>query len=448
MHKNAVVVEPARETEIVRDCDVLVVGGGPGGCAAAASAAALGARTILVERYGYLGGMSTGGFVLWIDRMTDWEGRQVVGGLADDLLGRLPPDAILGPPQSLWGSHEEHSVSYWQARHSASRGVVTWSPTIDPEWLKIASFQLLKERGVELLLHSWAVAAVVENGRVRGAILESKAGRTAIAAGMVVDATGDGDIFNSAGAASDIDIAEGTWHHTINLGFRWGGVDTDRFAQLLESGEIKEIMSKGAESGAEPVPPDLPYLFPRPGVVFFMAPKLVGFECLSVEDLTAVEWESRRLMLLMLDFYRRNVPGFEKAWVLDTAPQMGVRHSRRLQGVKKVTREQWVEGMLHDDEIGICPPPSPGVSSISIPLGSLVPADLEGLLVAGRNLSCDALSHVHVREIPICWVTGQAAGTTAAVALATGIQPRDVTAGDVQRALLRQGAILRTAGNG
>ena len=108
--------EPARDIPVFRTCDVLVVGGGPAGTAAAASAARLGADTVLVERYGHLGGMSTGGFVLWIDRMTDWQGRQVIAGFANDPLDRLPRDAVLGPPPEVWGSKDGAAVAYWRDR--------------------------------------------------------------------------------------------------------------------------------------------------------------------------------------------------------------------------------------------------------------------------------------------------------------------------------------------
>jgi NADPH-dependent 2,4-dienoyl-CoA reductase/sulfur reductase-like enzyme len=117
MAESLTVHEPARETPVVRKCDVLVVGGGPAGCAAAASASATGADTVLVERYGHLGGMSTGGFVIWIDRMTDWDGKQVISGYARDLLDRVPKDAVLGPPDELWGSRD---ASLWITGRSAT----------------------------------------------------------------------------------------------------------------------------------------------------------------------------------------------------------------------------------------------------------------------------------------------------------------------------------------
>src|SRR5262249_47306774 len=152
--------EPARELPVHAEVDVLVVGGGAAGCAAATAAARTGADVLLVERYGHLGGLATGGLVLWIDRMTDWSGRQVIAGYAADVLDRLPEDAIYGPPREQWGSDDPAAVAHWRWRLAAFRDTVTWSPMIDPEWLKLASLDLLRESGARLLLHSWAVGAI------------------------------------------------------------------------------------------------------------------------------------------------------------------------------------------------------------------------------------------------------------------------------------------------
>ena len=159
--------EPAKDIPVFRRCDVLVVGGGPAGTAAAVAAARTGADTILVERYGHLGGMSTGGFVTFIERMTDWSGRQVIAGFANDILDRIPREGILGPPDELWGSKDPRLVDYWGDRHNAYHGVVTWSPTVDPEILKLVSNDLVLESGAKMLLHSWAVAPVQEGDQVR-----------------------------------------------------------------------------------------------------------------------------------------------------------------------------------------------------------------------------------------------------------------------------------------
>jgi 2-polyprenyl-6-methoxyphenol hydroxylase-like FAD-dependent oxidoreductase len=433
--------EPMRETPVCRTCDVLVVGGGPAGTAAAACAARLGADTVLVERYGHLGGMSTGGFVLWIDRMTDWSGRPVIAGFAEELLSRMPPQAIQGAPRDAWGSRDPGVVAHWAERHAAFHGTVTWSPTIDPEWLKIVSQELLLERKVTLLYHGWAVALVQAGDEVRGVVFESKAGRQAILAAVVIDCKGDGDIFARAGASYESDVESHNMHHTMNVAFRWGGVDFDRYLLFRrdQPATFEATMAHGRAAGVG----DRPFRSPRNDVCFFMAPKLMGYSCLKLEDLTAVEVESRRRMLQMLDFYRKHVPGFEKAWILDTAPQVGSRHSRRLVGVKKVTRSEWLTGTRQDDEIGVCPAYDPGEPNVSIPLGCLVPAGLENLMVAGRNLSCDAASHTFLREVPVCWVMGQGAGVAAALAVAAKVRPRRVNVVDVQREVCRQGGYLR-----
>jgi hypothetical protein len=445
--------EPARDLPVFRTCDVLVIGGGPAGSAAAASAAQVGADTILVERYGHLGGMSTGGFVVWIDRMTDWTGRQVITGFANDLLDRLPGDAVLGPPAKLWGAQDQEVVEYWQERHNAFQGMVTWSPTVDPEMLKIASLDLVLERGVKLLLHAWAVAPVQDGNAMRGVIFESKSGRQAILGKVVIDATGDGDIFALAGAPFESDnlggkapegevdfVIPANIHDRMNISFRWGGVDMERYRDFRQQQPeaYQAIMAQGRQIGVV----DRPHSMPRNDVALFMAPKLSGYSCLNVEDLTTVEIEGRRRMLQMLHFYRTNMPGFASAWIIDTSPQVGTRHSRRLIGVKPMQREAWKTGVHHDDEIGLSPSPNRRFPNVSVPFGCLLPTTIDNLLAAGRNLSSDATTHSFMREVPQCWLMGQAAGVAAAVAANAGVHVRQVDIQDVQRHLLKQGVTL------
>jgi hypothetical protein len=447
--------EPARDIPVFRTCDVLVVGGGPAGCAAAASAAQLGADTVLTERYGHLGGMSTGGFVVWIDRMTDWSGRQVIAGFANDLLDRLPGDAILGPPAKLWGSKVPQEVEYWRERSSAHQGTVTWAPTVDPEMFKLAYQDLIVSRGVTLLLHSWVAAPIQEGSAIRGIIFESKSGRQAILARTVIDASGDGDIFAMAGAAFDSDtvppdsgddqefVVPATIHNRMNISFRWGGVDMERYLSFRREHpeEYQALMQQGKEIGVV----DRPHVMPRNDVALFMAPKLSGYSPLDVNDLTAVEIEGRRRMMLMLDFYRRHIPGFGQAWLLDTSPQIGTRHSRRLIGMKKMHKQEWTTGVLHDDEVGVSPAPNIRYPNVSIPLGCMIPPTLDHLLAAGRNLSSDSASHSFMREIPQCWALGQAAGVAAAVAVNAGVHVRDVDITEVRGQLRRQGVYLHDA---
>jgi hypothetical protein len=424
--------EAARDIPVHDRCDVLVVGGGPSGTAAAVAAARMGADVILLERYNHLGGLSTGGLVIWIDRMTDWNGEQVIRGFAEDVFARLPRDAVAGPPREDWGSQ----------RSSAFHGVVTRSPTIDPERLKLLSQNMVIEHGVRLAFHAWAAAPIVERGTVRGAVFESKQGRRAIFAKTVVDATGDGDLFARAGAAYESDIEHSDIHHCMNTSWLFGGVDMNRWlefkATLAE--QYAEFMRRGRESLRLF---DKPFVSWRNDVALFMGPRQAGYPALVVEDLTAVEVRSHELMARHLECYRAHAPGFANAYLLLSAPQLGVRHSRRLLGVKKVTRADWPGAAICDDEIGVTPSLSPKFPNLSIPYGCLVPERLDGLLACGRHVSCDANSHSFLREIPQCWVTGQAAGTAAALASKSGVEPRALEVAALQAALLGQGVLLR-----
>ncbi|MSQ55153.1 MAG: FAD-dependent oxidoreductase [Betaproteobacteria bacterium] len=437
--------EPARDIPVWGRCDVLVVGGGPSGTAAAIAAGRLGADVVLLERYNHLGGLSTGGLVIWIDRMTDWEGQPVIRGIAADIFARLPKDAVAGPPREDWGSRDPARAAHWAPRTAAFHGVVTWSPTLDPERLKLLSQEMVLEQKVRLLFHAWAARPILdERGAVCGAAFESKAGRQAVFARVVVDATGDGDLFAHAGARCETDIEESDIHHCMNTAWMFGGVDMRRWLEFRRG--QPEAYAAFAERGRDAMRTfDKPFVSWRDDIALFMGPRLSGYSALDPADQTLVEVRSHRLMAEHLDFYRAHAPGFENAYLMLSAPQLGVRHSRRLAGVKKVTRAQWPTAMVHDDEIGVTPSLSPKFPNISIPYGSLVPEALDGLLACGRHLSCDANSHSFLREIPQCWVTGQAAGAAAAIAAKRGCTPRAVDVAELQDALQAQGVLLRRA---
>ena len=438
------IVEPEREVPVFAETDVLVVGGGPAGTAAAIAAARLGADVLLVERYNHLGGLSTGGLVIWIDRMTDWSGRHIIRGLAEELVDRLPKGAVAGPPQADWGSRDAATAAYWAQRTAAYHGVVTWSPTIDPEALKTLSMQMTNEAKVRLLLHAWAAAPIVEGNNVKGVIFESKEGRHAVLAKVVVDTTGDADLIARSGAACDSDIDAGDIHHCVNTAFLFGGVDMERWLRFrgTEPDAFAAFMTLGREQIKYF---EKPFVSWRNDVALFMGPRLAGYSAVNVEDLTAVELRSRELAVGHLDIYRKAAPGFSDAFLMLGAPQIGVRHSRRLVGVRKVTRQQWDGGLVFDDEIGVSPSLSPKTPNISVPYGALVPEALDGILGAGRHVACDPNSHTFLREIPQCWLTGQAAGVAAALAAANSTPPRHVAVRSIQHELLRQGVYLSPA---
>ena len=436
--------EPARDIPLYDECDVLVVGGGPSGTAAAVAAARLGARVILLERYNHLGGLATGGLVIWIDRMTDWDGREVIQGFAREVFERLPGHAVAGPERSEWGSRDPGRAAFWSHRTSAFHGVVTWSPTIDPERLKLVSQAMVLAERVKLVFHSWAALPLVADGAVAGAIFESKAGRQAIRAKVSVDATGDGDLFARAGADCESDIEASGIHHCMNTSWLFGGVDMQRWLEFKAgyAQQFAQFMQLGRERLRLF---DKPFVSWRNDIALFMGPRLAGFSALDPDDLTTVEVRSHRLMDQHLDFYRAHAPGFEHAHLLQSAPQLGVRHSRRLVGVNKVTRAQWPTALVHADEIGVSPSLSPRIPNISIPYGCLVPERLDGLIACGRHVACDPNSHSFLREIPQCWVTGQAAGAAAALAAGGNTPLRAIDVAELQRVLLKQGVNLRPA---
>lgn len=441
------VTEPARETPVRAMTQVLVVGGGPAGFAAALAARRAGAEVLLLERYNHLGGLSTGGLVIWIDRMTDWSGQLVIAGIGQEVLQRLPDDAVAGAPREQWGSTEPDPVAHWRERQGAFRDTVTWSPMIDPEPLKHLSAEMLIEAGVKLLLHSWVCEPLLDSERrLRGVSFESKEGRRAVLADVVVDATGDLDLPARAGLEFEADAKTGGAGiaHCLNTGWLWAGVDFARWLAFKRADPQahRELM---AAAGGELTFVERPVVSWRNEVALFLGPRLTGYSGVDVADLTRVEVESRRRMVAHLDYFRRHAPGFEHAWLMLSAPQIGVRHTRRLVGRHKLTIEDWRAGTVFEDEIGVSPSPSQKFANVSVPYRALVGRDLDNLLAPGRHMACDPSTQAFMREIPQCWLTGQAAGAAAALAARTGVAADAVDVPTLQAELRRQGAYLQDA---
>ena len=448
LQSGASVEEPARSTPVYGSCDVLVIGGGPAGTAAAVAAGRLGADTVLVERYNHLGGLSTGGLVSWIDRMTDWDGNLIVAGVGAELIDRCGPDATLGPSPEIWGSKNPVEAAYWRVRTAALRETVHWSPTVDPEVLKLVTNDIVRESNVHTLLHCWVVSTIVRNtsgvDAVEGVIFESKQGRFALMAPVVIDCTGDGDVFALAGAAFDDDFDGDSAHARLTTSFRFGNVDMRRYLdfRMLHQTEFTEIMQRASHEGitllAHPTPYD--------SVALFLTPKMAGYSALNVADLTEVEFVSRDVARKGLAFFRDNVPGFGRAWILDTASQVGTRHARRLAGAERITIDHWRVNGGYFDSIGLCPGMTPSFPTLQIPYRSLVPVTTNGLLAAGRNLSSDTKSHAALREIPECWAMGEAAGVAATLAVDGGVAVRDVDIAALQAQLVKQGGVVDRPG--
>ena len=435
-----VVSEPAQSVPVHTECDVLVVGGGPSGTAAAVAAARLGADVVLLERYNHLGGLSTGGLVIWIDRMTDWSGQRVIRGFAEELLDRLTPDMIAGPVPGEWGSHDPDKVAYWSLRTAAYHNTVTYSPTLDPEWLKAQSLAMVLEAGVHPIFHAWGARPLVEDNRVTGCVFESKEGRRAVLAKVTIDCTGDGDLYARAGSAFETEIDAGDIHGCMNTVWLFGGVDMDAFLRFRSEtpDQFSQFMARGREKIGFFERPVVSW---RNDVAVFMGPRLSGYSPLLVEDQTEVEIKSHQLMIEHLAFFRADAPGFSNAYLMLSAPQLGVRHGRRLAGLGKLTRANW-DGRTAADEIGVTPPLSPKFGNISVPYSSIVPREIDGLLAPGRHLSCDVTSHSFMREIPQCWLTGHAAGIAGAIAANRGLTLAKVPISELRRHLAAQGAFL------
>lgn len=392
------VIQPERPLPIFAETDVLVVGGGPAGFAAAVAAARAGAKTTLMERYGYFGGLWSGGIVLVVistHAKENGEKIKVMRGIGDELCERLTKidGAIINQAP---GKH---------------------NPTTDPEATKFMMDEMIAEAGVNVVLHSWATDVVMEGNAVRGVVFESKSGRQALLAKVVVDATGDGDIFAAGGAAFEQRL------HAIGLVHRMGNVDR---------AELDKLKTAGFKS--------LGSLEPLSSVrwINLRGPSTDG---LDVKELSRLEMEHRRSIWKRIQTLR-NTPGGEKLFLLQTAPQLGVRTTRLLTGVTQLTAADAKAGKKCADVIGVGGAQGANHVGWPIPYGSLVPQKLDGVIAAGRCISCDTKWVEDMRLIAACLITGHAAGAAAAVAVQSRCQPRNVDVAKVQDILRKQNAFL------
>jgi hypothetical protein len=444
--------EPAGEIEILHEADVVVVGGGPGGHSAAVAAARNGAKTVLVERYGHLGGMATGGLVIQILLMSDGTGEQQIAGLCQEWIDRLDAvGGVLYPKKEELGSTDETVLARWRrVLFVVVGGRIRLTATVDPEALKCVLNDMAEEAGVKLFLHSWGTRAIVEGGAVKGVIFESKSGRKAIMGKIIIDGTGDGDIMASAGCDFEDGFDPRLRAANMALVWRFGNVDFNRFCEYQEKNRAQYNELTGQLRKACGGIHVLPIASSREDVVWFNN-RVPGMSATNVEHITKVEVDMRKVMRQTYDFYRKNIPGFEKSFIIDTASQVGTRGGRRMVGRYVYTQDDMFKGVIHKDTIAVLPStkgspvsaPPPGESARGyIPYRCLLPKDMNGLLVACRAFSADMIANDAFNWIPHCIAFGEAAGTAAAMAVKAGIQPGEINTGALQKQLVKQGQIL------
>ena len=429
--------EPARDIPVVADVDVLVCGAGPGGFGSAVSAARAGAKTMLIEQTSTLGGIATSG------QMSHWTGESE-GPILDELLDRA--------------CDTDRDYNYYGNKIRKGRTL------INPEKTRQVMVDMLEEAGVAIQLYTQVASVIMDGKRLCGVITESKSGREAIFAKIVIDATGDGDVAFRAGAEYHKGREQDGRMQPVTVMFKIGGVEPQR---AILPGEFEdfipvpngEIQKLGREQLPHPAGHVLLYPSTLPGVVSVNMTNCIGVDGTDVRDLTRGDMACRKQIPLIVEFLRRNAPGYENCFLLHSAPLLGVRETRHFEGLKQVSREDIEQARRFEDWIAtrcyfnfdIHGLSGPGLDSTGaqnefhqtrkyiIPYGAIVPKTVDGLLLCGRNISGTHVAHSNYRAMPVALNIGQGAGAAAAVCVREHKQPRDVNISLIQQLLTEQG---------
>jgi hypothetical protein len=444
-----------RELDVEPAVDVLVVGGGPAGIAAAVASARNGARTMLLERYGFLGGNLTAGLVGPCMTSYSLDGEtQLIRGVFEEFVERMvQAGGALHPSGIPAGSAYSGFITYGHDKVTP----------FEPEAAKLCAVELCADAGVEVLLHTLVVDTIVEDGAVRGVICAGKSGMHVQPASVVVDCSADGDVAARSGAPFEVGRDEDGLTQPMTLFFRVADVDDAVVETYVQehSEDVRpfaSIVTEGRRTGEFPSPRRGVGMYRtlEPGVWRINTTRVLGRDGTETRDLTHAEIDGRRQVHDLVEFFRSRLPGFERCRLLDTASQIGVRETRRILGEYLLTLDDLQSGREFDDVIGLCGYPvdihSPtsdggGVSEdlataniYQIPYRSLVPREIDQLLVAGRCVSATHEALAAIRVMPPAFAMGQAAGTAAAIAVRQGCSPRRVPVGELQNLLVSQGA--------
>lgn len=444
--------EAPREIPVEAVCDILVVGGGAAGHSAAIAAARAGGKNIiLLERYGYMGGDATGGYVIMVPNLS-WYNKSFVRGLQEEWFTRLEKiqGAVRGPSLDNIGSTDPLLLHSWKAVHDCvSRGgyngakpnCLVRSVYFEPNQLKIEMDKMLLEHSdaITVMCHSYVTEPILEGDTVKGVIYESKEGRKAILAKQVIDATGDGDIYSRAGAAC-YSMSDGvTRANTTALVWRIGGVNGEAYYEWQQAHPEQAMALRvglAKVAGFKSLP-----LVSNQSDIFWINNWHSNRNCAMVKDQTETEMLTRNTIRDVLEYLREGIPSaFKNAYLYDIAPQLGCRISRRLKGEYIMSTADFAYANQQDDVIAwhstICQVNDCG--PVEIPYRSIVPQKIENLLCPGRHFSADGVAIDWLDLIPQCVGTGQAAGIAAAVAVQEETTARGVNIRKVQDILVEQ----------
>jgi FAD-dependent oxidoreductase family protein len=409
--------EPAHEIPVTRDTDVVVIGGGPAGLAAAIASARIGAKTVLVEQFGYLGGTATASLMACINgfrNQVEPDSTQVVRGIAEEIVLRLRDLGGLG------------KSPYPQKPYPTEPGQLAYSYAVDTEKLKYVSLKMCVDAGVDLLFHTYFCDSIVDDGRVRGVIVENKSGRQALMGRIIIDASGDADVAARAGA---------------------------EFWQTLrdEAPRLNDALMYRIEFGAKR--PDKPMACDFGSNAVVWGPGVRSpIDGVDGDQLSRGEIETR--LAVYEDFAAKQAQTAElaDAKVVATPPLLGIRQTRFVEGEYKLTAEDAIKGRRFDDVVAVSPCAIIHYygyrrylehEGYDIPYRCLIPKALDNLLVAGRCISSEQQPYESHRAMVNIIAIGQAAGVAAALCAAGGARPRDLDVRQLQRALIAQGAELR-----
>jgi glycine/D-amino acid oxidase-like deaminating enzyme len=441
----ACLTEPARQTPVWGEYEVVVLGGGPAGIAAAVAAARAGRKTLLIERYGFLGGMGTAAGVTnfcGLHANVHGEIRQVVHGVADELLQRIARLGGLNQPHALFGK--------------------TVAQAYDTAAYKIAADDLLLSAGVEVLFHALGAGVVMDGARrVRALLVETKSGRFAVLGRAFVDASGDGDLAAWAGAPYELGDGHGNMLYPSTM-FRVNGIDPGRAGKAWEV--IPKLMLQAEAEGRYKFPRKTPIVRPQKSGIEWRVnlTQLANREGnamngVDARDLSEAEVLGRRQIAEVAGFLRE-VPGFESSYIVDIAPQVGIRETRRVRGAYQLTEADVLECASFDDTVGVNGwplelhlkgdvefrwpkiPESRGFNHL--PYRMTLPEGLDNVWVAGRCASMSHEAQSAARVTGACFVMGQAVGTAADLALKDETNAADVDVAVLQARLEDNGAYL------